>query len=76
MKYTPTDAEMEKLNRTYVYHPPKDDQQARYIALRDKARELAKLTLECCPPSDDRSSALRYIAQANMYANASIARNE
>lgn len=36
-----TDAELQQLENSYTYHPPKDDQPARYVEIRDKAKELA-----------------------------------
>jgi len=75
-RYTPTDQEMESINNTFVYHPPKEDQQARYIGLRDRARDLALNVLKSCPPSRERSLALTHLETSNMWANASIARNE
>lgn len=75
-KYTPTDAEMQQINNAFVYHAPKEGQQERYIKLRDTARELAKMILENCPPTRERSLALTNLEQSNMWANAAIARGE
>jgi len=75
-KYTPIDAEMQTLGNNYCYHTPKSDQQERYVSLREKARELAKLFLENCLPSRERSIALTELETAMFWANASIARNE
>lgn len=69
----PTDEEVE---RWFSYHPPKDDQSERYQRLRDGAKVYAKLIMECCPESADRTSALRQLREANWAANASIACNE
>lgn len=64
------------LENNFTYHPPKGDQQERYIKLRDKAKELAAMMLECCPESRERSVALTDLEGSVMWANASIARNE
>jgi hypothetical protein len=64
------------LDRTFVYHAPHGDQPERYVALRDTARNFAKMIIEQCPPSRERSVALTKLEEAVMWANASIARNE
>jgi hypothetical protein len=66
----------EYLDKSFVYHAPKDDQPERYQALRDKARELAFLVIHSCPPSRETSLALTNLEQAMFWANAAIARNE
>ncbi len=64
------------LDNNFKHHAPKGDQQERYTALRDKAKELAALYLELVPPSRERSVALTNLEQAVFWANAGIARNE
>lgn len=64
------------LEKNFTYHPPFGTQQDRYVAIRDKAKELAALVLESCPESRERSVALTDIESSVMWANASIARNE
>lgn len=64
------------LENNFTYHPPFGTQQARYVAIRDKAKELAALVLDACPESRERSVALTDIESSVMWANASIARNE
>jgi hypothetical protein len=64
------------LESNFTYHAPKGDQQARYVALRDCAKEFAKMILEKCPESRERSVALTELETSVMWANASIARNE
>jgi uncharacterized membrane protein len=66
----------EYLDRSFVYHVPKDDQTERYQALRAKARELAYLVIHSCPSSRETSLALTNLEQAILWANAAIARNE
>jgi hypothetical protein len=43
--------EKEKIDNSFTYHAPKGDQQERYVALRDKAKELAHLINESILPS-------------------------
>lgn len=66
---------MYDLDKVYTYHAPKADQPAKYVQLRDKAKELAMLVVELCPDSRERSLALTKIEESSMWANASIARN-
>ena len=64
------------IEKAFTYHPPKDDQPARYISIREKAKELASMISTLCPESRERSLAFTKIDEAVMWANASIARNE
>ena len=66
----------EEIENNFSYHNPKDDQPARYIAIRDQAKELATLIATACPGSRERSLAFTHLENAVMWANASIARNE
>lgn len=76
MKYDINDENMSRLEKDFTYHAPKDDQPARYGAIRDEAKTFAKLLMSSCPPSRELSLALTNLEQAVMWANASIARNE
>ncbi len=60
----------------FTYHAPFGTQQERYVALRDKAKELAFLINESCPESREKSLALTNLQQSVQMANASIAINE
>lgn len=64
------------IERIFTYHAPKGDQQDRYVALRNKAKELAQLIQDTTPASREQSLALTYVQQAAMFANAAIAINE
>jgi hypothetical protein len=65
-----------RIERNFTYHPPKDDQQERYIKIRNVAWGLAVVVMRDCPASRERSLAMTNIEQAVMWANAAIARNE
>lgn len=65
-----------KLENSFTYHSPKNDQPQRYEAIRDKAKELAHMINELCPDSRERSIAQTNLEQAIMWANKSIACNE
>lgn len=64
------------LKNFFTYHSPVGDQPARYVALRDKALELAVMITRYCPPSADTTAAIRLLREAVMTANASIACGE
>lgn len=66
----------EELKRRFTYHAPKDDQPARYNAIREKAYELALLIAESTRHSREQSTALTHLETAVFFANAAIARNE
>ena len=66
----------EQIENNFKYHAPKGNQQERYVALRDKAKECALLIDEMCPDSREKSLAITKLEEAIMWANASIARNE
>jgi|GEM_PF-926160 len=65
-----------KLENSFTYHSPKNDQQQRYEAIRYKAKELAHMIDELCPSSREKSIAQTNLEQAVMWANKSIACNE
>lgn len=60
----------------YTYHPPFGTQPTRYVLIREKAKELAKLIDAACPDSREKSVAQTNVQQAVMWANAAIAINE
>ena len=68
--------EGETLDIVFEYQPPKEDQPARYVALRKAARKFAAQIIELCPRSEERTLALRDVQRAVMMANAAIAINE
>jgi hypothetical protein len=64
------------LDSIFTYHAPFGDQQERYVAIREKAKELAKLIQIATPASREQSTALTNVQQAVMWANAAIAIHE
>ena len=68
--------DLDRIERDFTYHPPKGDQQERYVHLRDTAKDLAFLILENTPISREQSLAITNLEQAIFWANAAIARNE
>lgn len=63
------------IENNFQYHAPKDGQPEKYVAIREKAKELAYLLAELCPVSREKSLAMTNLEQAVMWANASIARS-
>jgi hypothetical protein len=61
------------LNDVFRYHAPDAAQVVRYQELREAAKAFARVVLQHCPPSADRSAAVRHVREALMTANASIA---
>lgn len=56
----------------FTYHEPTGEQVGKMGKLREKARELAHLIVEVCPPSADRSDAIRKLREVVMTTNAGI----
>jgi len=65
-----------QINNNFTYHPPKGDQQERYVKIREKAKEFALLIKLHTPDSREQSLAFTNLENAVMWANAAIARNE
>lgn len=65
-----------EIENNFKYHTPQNGQVERYQEIRELAKELAKLILETCPESREKSLAFTKLEEAVMWANASIARNE
>lgn len=65
-----------ELNNWFTYHPPKDDQQERYVKIRDKAKEFAEVLLASTPSCADQTVAIRKLRETVMAANLAIACNE
>ena len=61
------------LKNFFTYHPPTDEDIQHYSAVNDAALALARVIITHCPPSPDRSTAIRKVREARMDANASIA---
>lgn len=64
-----------RIETAFTYHPPKNGQPAMYVAIRDKAKDLAYLIDELVPDSREKSLAMTKLEECVMWANAGIARN-
>lgn len=63
----------EILAKFFSYQPPTILTLPKYAAINQAAKNFAEVILQNCPPSADRSDAIRKIREARMTANASIA---
>lgn len=63
----------ELLDDLFTYHPPTEEQRAKYDRINEAAKNFAKVVLTECPNNPDRTAAVRQIREARMVANASIA---
>lgn len=68
-----TEKDKELLEDLFTYHQPEPGDKERYEAITAATRAFAAVVLEQCPPSADRSAAIRKIREARMTANAAIA---
>ena len=59
----------------FTYHKPDGSQPERYVALREKAKELAELIVQSSYESREQSLALTKLQESVMWANAGIACN-
>ncbi len=73
--YKLTEKDINRLEKDFTYHPPKEGQAEIYEEIRGAAKGFAALILFVCPDSRERSLAMNDIDLAVMHANASIARN-
>lgn len=71
-----TDQDLQQLQNSFTYHAPKDDQTERYAQIREVAKLLVKVILECAPHSRERSIAITQIELGVAMANKAIACNE
>lgn len=76
MKYPVTPNMSERLENSFTYHSPKDDQPARYVMLRDNAKALAIDIVANTPGGREQSLALTHLEECIMWANKAIACGE
>ena len=62
----------EQVNHWFTYQTPSQADVLNMGAIREQARQLARTIVRSCPPSADRSAAIRHLREAVMTANASI----
>lgn len=66
----------QQIENNFTYHAPKDDQSARYVLLRDAAKQLVHLIVSNSVQSRERALAVTKLEECIFWANAGIARNE
>ena len=71
MSETPT--QNPSIESIFTFHAPTPEQAKQYVALREKAKELAYLIDESCPGGPSRTTAINKLRESVMWANASIA---
>lgn len=76
VKYAPKEADIDRAQNNFTYHPAKEDQLLRYETVRTLLLNVAAGLHVMCPPSRELSLALTKLEEAGFWANASIARNE
>lgn len=65
----------EELKDVMTYHPWTQEQIEKGDKVRSVLGEAVKVIIENCPPSPDRSIAIRKLREARMDANSSITHN-
>lgn len=65
-----------QIEKAFTYHPPKEGQPYKYMAIRDKGKDMARIIDELVPDSREKSLAMTKLEECVMWANAGIARNE
>ncbi len=63
----------EQLKDIFTYHAPTQEQQGKYLRLREAALAFAKTLVAVTPSSPDQSAAIRKLRECVMTANSSIA---
>jgi len=71
--HTPVDEPKDQIENLFTYHAPSEEQKEFYLSIRKAGMDLAKTIDTTCPPSPDRTMAIRKVREAIMTANASIA---
>lgn len=57
----------------FQYHPPTPEQAEKYRRINEATKAAALVIHQECPPSPDRTAAMRLLREARMTANSSIA---
>lgn len=74
--YEPKPSEVAKIENSFTYHAPKNNQPKRYEDLRDYAKGLAMMILGSVPEGRERSLAITKLEECVMWANKGIACGE
>lgn len=63
-----------RIENDFTYHRPPAGEAEKFVAIREKAKELAVLIVRTTPIGREQSTALTRLEEAVMHANAGIAR--
>jgi len=66
---------LEEIEDDLVYHKPDAEKAARHEQISSAARDFARVVIENCPASRERSVTITKLQEARMWANAAIALN-
>jgi hypothetical protein len=61
------------LEKLFTYQPPAEGDQVKFEAVAAACEQAARVIVENCPPSADRTLAIQHLVDARMRANMSIA---
>jgi len=75
VEYPLSDEDWETLRR-WRHFKPQGDQSRRYIRINQETKNVAKIVMHNCPPSEERSEALKKLEEARLWANQAIMKNE
>lgn len=64
---------IEEIENWFTYHSPSAADQVAYVAIREKAKELAQVIVNNTPPSADQTAAIRKLRECVATANSAIA---
>ena len=63
----------ENLDEVMTYHKPDTERARKHEVVNTAAKEFIRTLLQNCPPCADRSSAIRSVREARLWANSAIA---
>ena len=75
-KYNPDASVTARIENSFSYHAPKDDQAERYEAIRKAGKEMAWVIFSLTPTSREQSLSITALEEVVMRANQAIALNE
>lgn len=61
------------IDNMFTYHAPTDEQKERYAAVNFAFKTVARVVIDLCPGSAERTIAIRKLQEGRMMANAAIA---
>lgn len=74
--YTPTEPELDDINRRFYDQPAIESQAGRHISVQDFARNLAGIVLENAPACRERAIAIDKCEEVVMWFDRALSNNE